>query len=62
MIYVDYGYIKKSDGKPYTATATFYTVKKAIRFIYMINGKSNMWYDGFSCDDIDEQEEMNRRL
>lgn len=62
MIYVDYGYIRKSDGVPCTATKEFYSTNKAIRFIYMVNGKPNMWYDGFTCDDSEELEEMNRKL
>lgn len=62
MIYVDYSYLRKSDGKTCSATKEFDTVNKAVRFIYLIVKKPNYSYDGFSCDDEEETYEMNRRI
>ena len=61
MITVDYVYRTKS-GVWKNGSNTFESVNKAIRFIYKISSSENMVYDGFSCDDNDEFEEMNRRL
>lgn len=61
MIYVDYSYIdKQKNVKQYTKA--FDTVNKAIRFIYLINSKPNYSYDGFSCDDEEELNEMVNKL
>ena len=60
-IYVDYEYRRK-DGSIGKGTNTFYSVNKAIRFIYSINSKPNYAYTGFECDDSDELYAMNKRL
>ncbi len=62
MVYIDYYYYRKRDGKTVYATAEFDNPKSAIRFVYMLNNRKDMVYDGFSCDDDNEFEYMNRRL
>ena len=62
MIYVDYSYLRKSDGRTVHATAEFYSPKKANRFIRSIIRRKDISYDGFSCDESDECDEMNRLL
>lgn len=59
MIYVDYTYQKK-DGTIKSGTSQFSQVKKAVRFIYSLMSRPNYSYDGFSCDDYEETEEMCR--
>ena len=61
MIYVDYSYRRKSDGKVCTATATFDTPNKAVRFIYGLSHK-HMYMDGISADDNDELYDVINKL
>lgn len=53
MIYVDYSYLRKSDGKTCSATAQFDTPKKAVRFIYSLPSR-NMVMESITADDEEE--------
>ena len=61
MIYVDYSYQRK-DGSTGSGTAKFSNPKKAIRFIYLVNGKKNYSFDGFTSDDPYDTEYIERRI
>lgn len=61
MIYVDYCYKRKSDGKILTTTATFDTPNKAVRFIYGLSRK-NMYMESLSADDNDELYDVINKL
>ena len=62
MIYVEYSYLRKRDGKTCHGTTQFRDSFHAIRFIRAICSRKNMSYDGFTCDDEEETYEMNCKL
>ena len=62
MIYVEYDYFKKSDGKWHQGVTMFDSPKKASRFIRSMTSKKGMFYTGFTSDDSEECEEMNRLI
>ena len=61
MIYVDYSYYRKRDGKVCTATQTFHSVNQACRFIYSLSNR-HMEYRGFSADTEEETYELINKL
>lgn len=61
MIYVDYVYRRKKDGKVCKATAEFDTPNKAIRFIYGLANKK-MYMESLSADDNDELYDVINKL
>ena len=62
MIYVEYRYFKKSDWKWHDGVSTFDSPYTASRFIRAIASRKNMIYDGFTADESDECEELERLL
>ena len=62
MIFVQYCYYKKTTGKWYRAEKSFTDINKAVRFMYAIRNSKDKVYDGFSCEDSETCEEINRRF
>lgn len=62
MIYVDYSYYRRRDGKTVSGENEFYEPKKAVRFIYALLKSHDKTFTGYSCDDIEECNEMDRLL
>ena len=61
MIEVEYLY-KKVSGEWKQGSSTFYDIEKAIRFIYKVRSGKKFIYIGFSCDDSETCEYINRRV
>ena len=62
MITVEFVYKTKANKWLY-GEQYFNSVDKAIKFIkFVIPRSKDKVYNGFSCDDLDELEEMERRL
>lgn len=62
MVLVSYVYHRKSDNKTISGENEFYEPKKAVRFIYAILKSHDKTFTGYSCDDIEECNEMDRLL
>ena len=62
MVTVTYTYKTKVCEKWKVASINFYSLKKAARFIYACISSKNKVFMCYSCDDMDENEEMQRLL
>ena len=62
MITIEYLHHRRTDDKVVECSNTFDSVSKAVRFVYKIFKDKDYCYTGFSCDTMEETEEMNRRL
>ena len=62
MIIVYYAYIRKRDNKLCHGSTIFYEVNKACRFIYMLQNSKDKWYQYYSTDDSEENNEMIQKL
>lgn len=62
MITVIYTYKTKLCEKWKVASINFYSPKKAARFIYACISSKNKVFMSYSCDEMDENEEMQYLL
>ena len=62
MIFVYYAYIRKRDKKLCHGVSMFDNINKACRFIHMLKESKDKWFEYYSTDDPEINEELYQKL